>query len=107
MTAIMRSPGERSDPERTRATALTLAAPLPILARTHGPPGARVRHRHEDGTMAGKALQGLRVLELGSLIGAPFCATLMAEFGADVIKVEDPEVGDMSRHLARRSTAPG
>jgi hypothetical protein len=36
---------------------------------------------------------------LGSLIGAPFCGTLMAEFGADVIKVEDPDVGDMSRHL--------
>ena len=45
------------------------------------------------------ALAGLRVLELGSLIGAPFCGTLMAEFGADVIKVEDPDGGDPSRRM--------
>jgi len=45
------------------------------------------------------ALHGLRVLELGSLIGAPFCGTLMAEFGADVIKVEDPGEGDPARRL--------
>lgn len=57
--------------------------------------------------MGDKALQGLRVLELGSLIGAPFCATLMAEFGADVIKVEDPEVGDMSRHLGQSVDGTG
>ncbi|MGE0806050.1 MAG: CaiB/BaiF CoA transferase family protein [Burkholderiaceae bacterium] len=46
-----------------------------------------------------KALHGLRVLELGSLIGGPFCGTLMAEFGAEVIKVEDPETGDPARQL--------
>ncbi|MEI7445113.1 MAG: CoA transferase [Burkholderiales bacterium] len=57
--------------------------------------------------MAGKALQGLRVLELGSLIGAPFCGTLMAEFGADVIKVEDPQTGDMSRHLGQAVDGTG
>jgi crotonobetainyl-CoA:carnitine CoA-transferase CaiB-like acyl-CoA transferase len=57
--------------------------------------------------MAGKALQGVRLLELGSLIGAPFCGTLMAEFGADVIKVEDPEVGDMSRHLGQAVDGTG
>lgn len=40
------------------------------------------------------ALDGLRVLELGSLIAGPFAARLMAEFGADVIKVESPAQGD-------------
>jgi len=44
------------------------------------------------------ALKGLRVIELGNLIGAPFCGTLMAEFGAEVIKIEDPEVGDAGRY---------
>jgi len=44
------------------------------------------------------ALQGLRVIELGNLIGAPFCGTLMAEFGAEVIKIEDPKVGDAGRY---------
>jgi crotonobetainyl-CoA:carnitine CoA-transferase CaiB-like acyl-CoA transferase len=48
-----------------------------------------------------KALQGVRVLELGSLIGAPFCGTLMAEFGAEVIKVEDPKVGDAARYFGK------
>lgn len=52
--------------------------------------------------MADGALKGLRVLELGSLIGGPFCGTLMAEFGADVIKVEDPETGDASRSLGAK-----
>ncbi len=40
------------------------------------------------------ALDGLRVLELGSLIAGPFSARLMAEFGADVIKIESPARGD-------------
>ncbi len=48
-----------------------------------------------------KALKGLRVIELGSLIGGPFCATLMAEFGAEVIKVEDPKVGDAARYVGK------
>ncbi|MDD4887206.1 MAG: CaiB/BaiF CoA-transferase family protein [Thiomonas sp.] len=40
------------------------------------------------------ALDGLRVLELGSLIAGPFSTRLMAEFGADVIKIESPARGD-------------
>ncbi|MDE2129541.1 MAG: CoA transferase [Betaproteobacteria bacterium] len=38
-------------------------------------------------------LKGLRVLELGSLIAGPFAARLLAEFGADVVKVEPPARG--------------
>ncbi len=44
------------------------------------------------------ALKGLRVVELGNLIAAPFCGTLMAEFGAEVIKIEDPKGGDAGRY---------
>ncbi|MGA8009381.1 MAG: CoA transferase, partial [Thiomonas sp.] len=40
------------------------------------------------------ALDGLRVLELGSLIAGPFATRMMAEFGADVIKIESPARGD-------------
>jgi crotonobetainyl-CoA:carnitine CoA-transferase CaiB-like acyl-CoA transferase len=43
------------------------------------------------------ALAGIKVLELGTLIAGPFCARLLAEFGADVIKVEAPDGGDPIR----------
>jgi crotonobetainyl-CoA:carnitine CoA-transferase CaiB-like acyl-CoA transferase len=44
-----------------------------------------------------RPLEGLRVLELGSLIAGPFAARIMAEFGAEVIKVERPGTGDPLR----------
>ena len=42
-------------------------------------------------------LHGLKVLELGTLIAGPYCARLMAEFGAEVVKVETPGEGDPLR----------
>ncbi len=42
-------------------------------------------------------LKGIRVIEIGTLIAAPFAARLMAEFGADVIKIEAPVNGDPIR----------
>ncbi len=42
-------------------------------------------------------LVGLRVLEIGALIAAPFAARLMGEFGAEVIKIESPGDGDPLR----------
>src|SRR5216683_5689850 len=44
-----------------------------------------------------KALKGLRVLELGQLLAGPFAGTLLAWFGAEVIKVESPGAGDPLR----------
>ncbi|HQR77187.1 MAG TPA: CaiB/BaiF CoA-transferase family protein [Burkholderiaceae bacterium] len=43
-------------------------------------------------------LAGLKVLELGTLIAGPFAARMFAEFGAEVIKVEDPATGDPIRN---------
>lgn len=42
-------------------------------------------------------LQGVKVIELGTLIAGPFCARMLAEFGAEVIKIEAPEGGDQIR----------
>ena len=42
-------------------------------------------------------LAGIKVLELGTLIAGPFCARLLGEFGADVIKIESPQGGDPIR----------
>ena len=42
-------------------------------------------------------LAGLRVIELGTLIAGPFCTRLLAEFGAEVIKIEAPDGGDPLR----------
>lgn len=43
------------------------------------------------------ALEGLKVLEIGTLIAGPFCSRMFAEFGADVTKIEDPNGGDPLR----------
>jgi formyl-CoA transferase len=48
-----------------------------------------------------EALQGVRVLELGSLIAGPYAAALLAQFGAEVIKIEPPGTGDPLRKWRR------
>ena len=50
-----------------------------------------------DEDRAGGALAGMRVLELASGTAAAYCAKLLADLGADVVKVEPPE-GDAARH---------
>lgn len=51
------------------------------------------------------ALSGLRVLDIATFIAAPFAATLMAEHGAEVIKIELPKSGDDARRLGTKSGA--
>ncbi|MEQ8841805.1 MAG: CaiB/BaiF CoA-transferase family protein [Acidimicrobiales bacterium] len=46
-----------------------------------------------------RPLEGLRVLDLGTRIAAPFCAGLLGEQGAEVIKIEQPDGGDPLRDL--------
>jgi len=44
-------------------------------------------------------LEGIRILDLSTVIAAPYGATLLGDFGAEVIKVEMPDVGDPLRNL--------
>jgi formyl-CoA transferase len=47
--------------------------------------------------MTNKPLKGLKVLEMGQLLAGPFCASYLAGFGAEVIKIEKPKTGDPLR----------
>ena len=56
-------------------------------------------NRPESPTAASRSgpLAGLRVLEMGALIAGPFCAKLLGELGAEVVKIEPPGQGDPLR----------
>ena len=47
----------------------------------------------------GGPLRGLRILDISEGISGPFCAKLLGDLGADVVKVEKPDTGDVSRAL--------
>src|SRR3989441_1704738 len=53
------------------------------------------------------ALAGVTVLDLATFLAAPLCATFLGEFGAEVIKVEQPGVGDDLRRLGASAGGSG
>ena len=51
-----------------------------------------------EDTPSARPLDGIRVIELGQLIAGPFAGSILAYFGAEVIKIEPPEKGDPIRN---------
>ena len=54
---------------------------------------------------AGRPLAGVRVLDIATFLAAPFAGTVLADFGAEVIKVEQPRIGDPLRRFGTPTDA--
>src|SRR5262245_22465355 len=63
-------------------------------------PAPETQRRLERGrAMSSAALAGIRVLDLTRLLPGPLATLVLADLGASVDKIEDPEAGDYARHL--------
>jgi crotonobetainyl-CoA:carnitine CoA-transferase CaiB-like acyl-CoA transferase len=62
---------------------------------------------HTQPTASRLPLEGIRVIDAATVIAAPYSATILSEFGAEVLKVENPIGGDPMRHFRNADPAQG
>jgi crotonobetainyl-CoA:carnitine CoA-transferase CaiB-like acyl-CoA transferase len=58
---------------------------------------------HDPDVGSREALAGIRVLDIATFVAAPFCGTILGDFGAEVIKVEQPGLGDPLRSFGTKT----
>ncbi|MBK9135598.1 MAG: CoA transferase [Betaproteobacteria bacterium] len=71
----------------------------------HGRPKGSSRSAKHEGTPASGPLAGIRVIEVGHMLAGPYCGLLLADMGAEVIKIEPPE-GDIARKVSPHFVGP-
>src|SRR5207248_7002440 len=91
-----RSRHELRDPRRVRTRERGLVRRLRGHARGGLAPRKRAR-RSVGNVLADPPLSGVRVLEVGNYMAGPFCGMQLADLGAEVIKIEQPDGGDQVR----------
>ena len=79
----------------------------PLVMMTWAMSGSKRRSLWQSPAMDAGPLADLRVVDCSTLIAAPGCARYLADFGADVVKVERPGTGDSIRGLGWRHPADG
>ena len=90
----------RCGPGRTRSSAPSSASVCSASPAAKATVSERVTTEREDWD---RPLEGIRVIDVGTRISAPFCAGLLGDMGAEVIKIEDPRAATSAHHRSVRA----